>query len=114
MISHNHRNIACLAFLAASCSSQTENDVSIKNVSDREITTVQFAYADAVFERATIASGDQIRFAPEPTTDGGISLSYVYDDAEVKHALGYASPMVPMNCAIEIDGADIKGGCVQN
>jgi hypothetical protein len=114
MMFQSYLKVVSAVILLASCNSHVENHVEIRNDCDRELTSLRFSYANTTFERATLGPGELIRFSPAPRTDGGISLSYISDGVEVDHALGYATPMIPMKCEIEIDGAEFRGGCIEN
>jgi hypothetical protein len=97
--------------LLGSCGILESHKVEIANKSPMSLKNVRLSYADYEFRHDSLAVGDVLVIKPKPGTDGGVVLSYTYDDEVTEHQLGYATPAVSMECHVEVAGNDAAIDC---
>lgn len=100
--------------LLSSCGIFESHKVEIANKSPMPLKDVRLSYADFESSQDSLAVGDVLVIKPKPRTDGGVVLSYTYDNEVMEHHLGYATSFLSMECHVEVAGNDAAIDCLMD
>lgn len=83
----------------------------ITNKTQHELKDIKVSYGNVRTQRKSLKPGETFSFRPFITSDGGVAVSYLEDDKEAEHALGYATPHISQKCVFQITRAGVLGDC---